>query len=388
MKILYISSANIWGGGSVALYNMAYYMKCQGHEVCVFTSARKGRLIDELNNNSIKCHVSRWDYPLTVWPKTNNPLTFINRCIRLFLIYFFVRRELLEVIKQFQPNIVHTNVGPLDIALRLCRKSSIPHVWHMREYQDKDFDMHFIPLQMFFRRKIRSKGNFNLAITKDIFNYWNLRPGIDRIIYDGVFSNQLLPKQIVKEKENYILFVGRIEPAKAPYVLIRAYKEFINRLGNNSIKLKLAGTFNEDSPYYIKCANYVHENNISENVDFLGERNDVYSLMSKAICLVVPSESEGFGFITVEGMVNHCPVLGRMTGGTREQLINGLEYEGAPIAIPFNNEVELVEALQNVTTKDTGEMVKRAYDMVISHYTIEKSGEEVEKFYNDILQSK
>lgn len=388
MKILYISSGNFWAGSSVALYNMAYYMKCHGHEVIVFTSARKGRLIDELNNNSIKCYVSRWEYPLRIWPKTKNPLKFIKRSIILFLRIYHVKRELSEVITQFQPNIVHTNVGPLDIALRLCKRCSIPHVWHMREYQDKDFDMHYIPLQKLFRKKIRSMGNYNIAITKDIFNYWNLRPGIDRVIYDGVFSNQILPKQKVIEKENYILFVGRIEPAKAPYILIRAYKEFINRLGNNSIKLKLAGTFYEDNAYYIKCADYVRENSISENVDFLGERNDVYTLMSKAICLVVPSESEGFGFITVEGMVNHCPVLGRMTGGTREQLINGLEYEGAPIAIPFNNEVELIEALQNVTTKDTDEMVERAYDMVKSHYTIEKCGEEVEKFYNDILQLK
>ncbi len=388
MKILYISSANFWGGGSVALFNMAYYMKCHGHEVCVFTTASKGRLIDELKNNSIKCCVSRWNYPLNVWPKTNNPFEFIKRCIRLFLLNFHVRRELSEIITQFQPNIVHTNVGPLDIALHLCLKRSIPHVWHMREYQDKDFDMHFIPSQMLFRKKIRSKGNFNLAITKDIFNYWNLRPGIDRVIYDGVFSNQILPKQRVKEKGNYILFVGRIEPAKAPYILIRAYHEFLKRLDNKSINLKLAGTFNEDSPYYIKCKDYVRENGIIENVDFLGERNDIYSLMSKAICLVVPSESEGFGFITVEGMVNHCPVLGRMTGGTREQMINGLEYEGAPIAIPFNDEDDLVEALHIVTTNDTSEMVERAYDMVKSHYTIEKCGEEVEKFYKDILQSK
>lgn len=388
MKILYISSVNIWGGSSVALINMAHYMKCHGHEVCVFTSARKGRFLDELKNNSIKCHLSRWDYPLTIWPKTKNPLTFIKRCIRLFILYFFVKRELLKVVKQFQPDIVHTNIGPLDIALRLCQKLSIPHVWHMREYQDKDFDMHFFPLQFLFRRKIKSKGNYNLAITKDIFNYWNLRPGIDRVIYDGVFSSQILPKQIVKDKENYILFVGRIEPAKAPYILIRAYKEFITRYGNNSIKLKLAGTFNENSPYSIMCTDYIRENNIAENVDFLGERKDVYLLMSKAMCLVVPSESEGFGFITVEGMVNYCPVLGRMTGGTKEQLINGLEYEGAPIAIPFNDEEDLVEALHVVTTKDTGEMVERAYDMVKSHYTIEKCGEEVEKFYKDILQSK
>lgn len=385
MKILYISSANNWGGGSVALYNLAYYMKCQGHDVCVFTTASKGRLIDELRNNSIKCYVSRWNYPLSVWPKTKNPLKFLKRSLIVFLRIFLVKRELSEVITQFQPDIVHTNVGPLDLALRLCQKCSIPHVWHMREYQDKDFNLHVIPSQRLFRKKIRSKGNFNLAITKDIFNYWNLRPEIDRVIYDGVFSSQILPTQTVKEKGNYFLFVGRIEPAKSPYVLIRAYNEFLNRFGINNIKLKLAGSFNEESLYYIKCLNYIHENNIAESVDFLGERKDVYALMSKATCLVVPSESEGFGFITVEGMLNHCPVLGRMTGGTREQMIKGLEYEGAPIAIPFNDEEELVKALHSVITTDTSEMVERAYDMVKSHYTIEKCSEEVEKFYKDIL---
>ena len=45
--------------------------------------------------------------------------------------------------------------------------------------------------------------------------------------------------------------------------------------------------------------------------------------MSKALALFVPSSFEGFGFITVEAMFCGCLVIGRNTGGTKEQFDNG-----------------------------------------------------------------
>ena len=55
-----------------------------------------------------------------------------------------------------------------------------------------------------------------------------------------------------------------------------------------------------------------------DNVKFLGIRKDIYSLMKNAMALVVSSPSEGFGFITVEAMLNGCLVIGRNTAGTKE----------------------------------------------------------------------
>ena len=86
-----------------------------------------------------------------------------------------------EVIDDFKPDIVHLNVGPLDISVDECIARGIPHIWHLREFQS---GMRFWPSEREFRRKILRDGNWNIAITRCVGDYWNLRD-CDEVIYDG-----------------------------------------------------------------------------------------------------------------------------------------------------------------------------------------------------------
>lgn len=107
--------------------------------------------------------------------------------------------------------------------------------------------------------------------------------------------------------------------------------------------------------------------------------------MSKASCMIVASRFEGFGFITVEAMLNHCVVIGRLTGGTKEQLLNGLNYESSPIAYSFSTVEECSERLHEALSSDNHDMINRAYHMVINHYTNEICGKETERYYESVI---
>lgn len=382
MRILYIHTTNIWGGATVALYRILLAMKSRGHDVYVVTNKSKGPFLDKLDSVGIKHYEHRLS--LTIYPKVKNPLKWCWRTLGLLYRIHDEKKFISKVIDIVKPDIVHTNVGPFSQAYDICKKKSVPHVWHQREYQDLDFDMHFFPSWKVFNRKIKSMTSYNISITKGIFNYRNLRVNRDIVIYDGVFSKQqILNLELNVYKENYILFAGRIEEAKCPFDLLVAFFHFHKVFPN--VRLLFAGCFIEENSYYQKCKQYIESMNLSDFVSFLGPRMDIYDLMSKALMLVVPSRFEGFGFITAEAMLNRCVVIGRNTAGTKEQFDNGLKYSGKEIAYRFDNNSQLFECMVKAIECDNREMVEAAYKSVVHLYNVEDNVLKLEEYYTKIL---
>lgn len=378
MKILFIASATNWGGANVALYNLIVGLY-KLHETFVLVPKGNGRFLVELDK--IGVHHESCPYRLTIYPRGRN---LFKRLINLVKMLSERKKTLLtieSVIKRFHPDIVHTNVGPLDIALEVCLKHHIPHVWHQREYQDLDFDMHSFPSKKSYMRKIHSEGNYNIAITKGVFQHWNLTSK-DRIIYDGVFSKNQVPLSSTV-KSNYFLFVGRIQEAKGVHVALNAFAQFSLRY--KDYQLLLAGQIFTGSSYQKRCEKIVEDNSLTEKVHFLGERIDVYELMSKAQALIVASRFEGFGFITTEAMWNDCLVIGKNIAGTKEQFDNGVVETGHEIGLRFLTESELVEQMCFVVNNDMREMRSYAQKTVMGRYTIEQCCNKTEEYYKEIV---
>ena len=187
----------------------------------------------------------------------------------------------------------------------------------------------------------------------------------------------------MEEKEDYVLFVGRISPIKGPLELIRVFSAF--RKIYPQYKLLLAGSYKMDD-YVKSCFKMVEMGQLQSSVVFLGECSDVYPLMAKAKMMVVPSQFEGFGFITAEAMLNFCPVVGRNTGGTKEQFDIGLSSTGEEIGFRFSNEDEMLKAMCSIVESDVHDMCQRAHKVVSSLYTVEQNAAEIEDYYKHILK--
>ncbi|MBR2630318.1 MAG: glycosyltransferase family 4 protein [Bacteroidaceae bacterium] len=380
MRILYISSSNIGGGGSVALFNLIKGVCSLGHEVLVLTPNGHGDFITMLQ--SIDIQYKQLDLPLSIYPRNKNVIKNAILLIGYLCKLKICRMKVEKEIKTFNPDIVHSNVGVLNIALNACLKLNIPHVWHHREYQDKDFNMHFFPSVKSFLKQIKSAGNYNIVITQGIFQYRGFRNGIDRIIYDGVFDENSIPA-LKTDKENYILFVGRIEEGKNPDEVISVFEDFHEKYP--FMKLLLAGSFNPLDAYYRRCLGKVEKNGMLDSIQFLGVRKDVYELMAKAKMLIMPSKFEGFGFITVEAMLNGCIVIGRNTAGTKEQFDKGLESSGSEIGLRYTTKDELLDLMCYVMEHDTWDMQNRARKVVLNNYSLQKHVANVLNYYHYIL---
>lgn len=103
-----------------------------------------------------------------------------------------------------------------------------------------------------------------------------------------------------------IICVGRLEKQKNQKYLINIF----NQLPNDGWVLQFIG----DGSYKEELSEYVRALNLSDQVQFLGFRNDVQSLMSKSTIFAFPSLFEGFPNALLEAMAvgmpcisNNCP---------------------------------------------------------------------------------
>lgn len=375
MRILYISNNSSTGGAPAALLNLVRQLKDR-HEIAVMMPDSNGPLFEQMQVLGVKTYASR-KYVLSIWPRVLNPFKYINRIFGLYRNRNEVRVYVGSVLDEFRPDVVHTNVGPLDIASDECRKRGIPHIWHLREYQDKDFGMTYFPGgKKGFRSLLSQKNNHCLAITEDVFAHWGLS-GDSKVIYDGVISP--VPYEQTG-KTGYFLYAARIEKGKGLHVLLKAFRKYRGSGGRR--RLLVAGR--PCGIYAYLCGMYVRLYGMTDAVDFLGNRNDVFELMRGADALVVPSRFEGFGFTTAEAMYNRCLVIGNDTAGTREQFDNGLRMTGNEIGLRFHNVEELAGHLAAVERGGFDMMVNSAYTVVTTLYTVERYAAQVEEYYKTV----
>ena len=377
MNILYVTFTSGGGGATTALANVVKGMVALGHNVWVLSRNNEGPLpemIEAVGGQMLYGPVS-----LTVYPKGGRFLGRVKRLILGVINWRKAKKLVSDIIKQYDIQVVHSNVGPMNLALKACQKAGIPHVWHLREYQELDLKMHFYPTKRSFRKLIHENGNYNVAITKGIFDHYDLRPGIDTVVYDGVFSEAVVAAPYKEEKEDYLLFIGRIEEAKGPHQILKPFADFIKK--NPAYRLKFAGGFSEKKPYFQKMKQMVEKYHLEGHVEFLGNRDDVFDLMRKAQALIVPSRFEGFGFITAEGMLNNCLVIGRNTAGTKEQFDVGKSVTGQEIGLRFSNDEELLQCMFKAVEEDSTQMRERARSVVVQNYTLEKGAKDLQAFY-------
>ena len=391
MRILYIAHLTEIGGASIALRNIIKELSSD-NDIAVLLPQRKGWLVDELIILQCQLYFSNFEnmvYPTSVFLKYGwyHPIgyaKFIKGLANKLFKKWHAQRDLKRIILDFNPDIVHSNSSVIGIAPEVCKKMCIPHVWHLREYLPMGSQMYIIPSLRKFKNKLYKSGNYNIAITKGVYKYYDISKSNSTVIYDGVFDEPTSSKMVEYEQENYILVVGRIEAAKGIKLILDAFVKISKNYPQ--LRILFAGGFANEQ-YFEECRDFITSKELKDKIVFLGERKDVYTLMRTAKFLVVASPREGFGFTTAEAMLNGCLVIGCDTTGTKEQFDNGIEITGQEIGLRFKTREELISQMEYALTHDTLEMRKRAYDVVVSKYTIQEHGKQLISFYNKILKN-
>lgn len=388
MKVVYVTHVSgIFDGSGKALCNMLYGLMEKG-VVPLVVFPQSGGLCQVLEEKGIETRVL--NYRMGTYPpvKTMRDVClFLPRLAGRILLNRRAAGRLADIAQQWGAELIHSNTSVVNIGYRAAHRLGLPHVWHIREYGALDFHYYYYYYtRKAFLQKLRAKKSYTICITKDVQQYDRLAGWeASRVIYDGVLSERQL--RFHEQKELYFLFAGRLEENKGIGDLLPAFSDFVKRRPESKITLKVAGnTVNAAYRDFLRSEAY--RLGIADRVEFLGMRKDVLELMGKAYAMIVPSRSEGFGFITAEAMFNGALVIGRNTAGTKEQFDNGLQQTGDEIALRYGRQEELVRCMCEVV--DNGiehyfPMIRRSLQVVRELYSSENHTKQVYDFYKQII---
>lgn len=382
MKLLTIVSDSICTGAAISLLNLILGLKQKGIEIEVITP-RDGFLCSELKKNGIKYHII--PYVFSVYPPTKDfkdLVKFLPRLFKTLVINIFAIFKINNIYLQFKPDIIHTNVSVINIGYIIAQMHKIPHIWHVREYGDIDFG--FYPFPSKRKKKQSLQNSYTISITHDLATYFELG-NRNKVIYNGIANED----EIIYEpqKDDSFIYVGWITENKGAFLLVDSFAIFSKH--NPSYQLKLIGE--GDEKYIEILKGRIKKLGIENKVKFIGYTNNVQDFMKKAKAIIVPSKKEAFGRITAEAMFNGCLVIGRNTGGTKEQFDNGLGMIGEEIGLRFDNQESLISCMERVTSMEDSiyqRIVLNAQSVVKNLYSNENNIELTSGFLEEILNQK
>lgn len=270
--------------------------------------------------------------------------------------------------------IIHTNTGIIHEGFFAARKFGIPHVWHLREYQDLDFGWSIFPSKKEFIRRL--SNSYVIAISHGIFDHFKLSPCKDRVIYNGILPKQDITYIPVKQK--YFLCASRIVASKGHEDVIKAFAIFGKQ--HPDFRLIILGDGHEQ--FISKLHKLAYKSGILAQVDFKGYQTvqETVRFMREAKALIVASKFEGFGRMTAEAAFAGCVVIGRATGGTKEII----DTTGGMLFHDFKGLVLAMNVVASMDEKSYSQLVLRGHRLAVENYSIERNIHDIAQYYASV----
>lgn len=280
-------------------------------------------------------------------------------------------------------DLIHSNSSVTELGAYISIVFKKPHIWHLREFGDKDFNSY--PICKTYELKVYRHCDAFIAISKAIQKYYENK--IDnknkiKLIYDGIKD-----KGGKKNAHSYhkveLCIVGITSEAKNQIEALQALYKVIYLYGFKNLHLTIIG--NDQTPYMDKLSLYIKENKISEYITFTGETTDVDSILQHMDIGLMLSKCEAFGRVTIEYMLHELAIIASNTGANPELITNGengLLYE--------LNDIDSLakEILYLCQNKDTRrKMGLKARQIAINKFTSDSNTKKVYDLYTNILHS-
>ncbi len=153
-------------------------------------------------------------------------------------------------------------------------------------------------------------------------------PGVDLHTFHPCDQAQSRTLLGVPQDAQVVLFVGRIQPLKAPDVLIRAVARLVQREPRRRAGLRLKVIGSASGPlggWADTLAPLAEHLGIAGIVEFLphAERSELFRHYCASDVVGVPSYSESFGLVALEAQACGRPVLATDVGGLRHAVRDG-----------------------------------------------------------------
>lgn len=281
-------------------------------------------------------------------------------------------------------DLIHTNSNRDGIGALIAQKHSIPHVWHLREFGEEDYNTVFLPpYNIEFMNRTTTRF---VAISKAVAKAWE-RKGLQKLkikqIYNGINFSLIQSdpeRKPLGDNQLKMVFTGTVCPAKGQNEIIEA----IGLLPEEEKKAVSVDFYGEGVAEYISSLKKrAAELGFADQVRFLGHCDDIGSRLKDYAVGVVCSRSEAFGRITPEYMAAGLITLACDTGANPELIHDG-ETGFLYHRSDYHDFARLIQRVLKMSTEEKSAVSRAAEQYARTHFTAEKNAENIYQLYREI----
>ncbi len=186
MNILYIlHSTYPLGGASKSFLTLIKGVQEQGHTPIVVAPDKEGVAI---TLRQMGVEVITIPFRTNTYPDLRNAkeaILFLPRLVARRILIHKAVNTVYNLVKSKKIAMIHSNVSVVDVGERVAKRLGIPHIYHIREYADVDFGLHYFPTSKTFHKQLAA--NYTICITKAIQRHHHLKGNPKSVVvYNGI----------------------------------------------------------------------------------------------------------------------------------------------------------------------------------------------------------
>lgn len=253
-------------------------------------------------------------------------------------------RAVAAQLRAWGTDLVYSNSSVFAIGAMAAADLELPHVWHLREFGDRDYDL-WPDLGPSLSRLVFRTADATVFVSHALKEAFLGRRAVrnSHVIYNGVanaatFDERRGAADALRGRQQPFTFVlvGRFRESKGQAVAIRAFAQLAKQFPDARLLLVGGSGATGDQAYFEHCRALVAQLGVSERVEFWGYVPDPERAFLAADVALMCSRNEAMGRVTAEAMSTCRPVIGYDSGGTSELIAperTGLLYKGGPDAL-------------------------------------------------------
>ncbi|WP_180235439.1 glycosyltransferase family 4 protein [Bacillus cereus] len=367
MKIVqFITKMDEMGGAQVHVKHLSMYLKKLGHEVTLL-SGSETPIFSELQQSGV------------IYRKVPHLIRDIHvlKDIKALM-------EMKRILKEIQPDLLAVHSSKAGLLGRLAGWSlGIPtiftaHGWAFTEGVPHKKRIFYSLLEKM--AGIVSTGiitvshyDYQLAIQKKIIALEKIK-----VIHNGVPDSTKLQQVSSNNKQIQLIMIARFSEPKDHRSLV----DVLSTLETKDWNICFVG----EGPLKKEIELEVKKRNLSNQVIFLGNRDDIPEMLARSQIFILTSDWEGLPLSVIEAMCSGLPVIASNVGGLEELVQDGK----TGFLIEKGNKKMLREKItllmeNSELREQMGLSGRKSY---IENFTFEKMVNETLAFYQTIINQK
>jgi glycosyltransferase involved in cell wall biosynthesis len=322
MRICFVSHSGKLGGAETVLLETIEILHEQGVECRAILPA-----IGEFSNR-----LAQLEIPFAILPV---PWWMDSEKISLLLQVKSARRIAIAALHtaaqvwRWDCDIVYSNTITVctgAFAAAILRK---PHVWHIEEFGREDHGLIFHFGEPYSVRLLGYLSASGIALShalKQKFKAY-IEPSKISVIYPSMHiaidrneRSRAKQSKLPADAAFRCVIVGQVAEGKRQEDAIQAVASLVR----SGVDVELVIVGDGDPAYRQRLDTIVRQAGVQDRFTFVGQVPDASPFIANSNALLMCSRSEGFGRVTIEGMLAGKPVIGARSGASKELIQDGV----------------------------------------------------------------